>query len=82
MSLLKSMGIIENLKVQAAEEVLRKSQKQSAQLRKSFKPAKPLHRTNAQQDAASFATRHAFDGLLRELDTMKHNQNQFMKARV
>ncbi len=81
LSLIKSMGIIEGLKVQAAEEVLRKSQKQSAQLlKKSFKPSATIRRTTAQQDAASRANKEGFTRLLANLDAMKAKQTQFMKA--
>jgi len=80
LSLEKSFGFISNLRAAAAEETLRKSQKQSAQLKKSFKPAKTLHRTTSQQVSASRDTKHAFDVLLRDLDAMKTKQTQFMKA--
>jgi len=74
MSLEKSEPLIKAMR----EDILMKSQKQAATLKKSFKQAKPLHRTTAQQASASRDTKHAFDGLLRELDDMKHTQKQFM----
>jgi len=79
MDLVKSMGLIANLKKQAAEEVLRKSQ-QSAQLKKSFKQAKPLHRTRTQQIAASMDNKAGFTKLLAELDGMRSAQ-KLMKSR-
>jgi hypothetical protein len=82
LELSKSFSLIANLKKQAAEEILRKSQQQQATLKKSFKQQKPLHRTYAQQASASRDTKHTFDGLLRELDAMKQSQNLFMKART
>ena len=80
MSLEKSFGIISNLKKQAAEEGLRKSQKQAATLRKSFKPAAPLTRTYAQQVSASRANQVGFTKLLAELDSIRSAQSQFMKS--
>lgn len=80
MELVKSMGIIENLKKQHAEEILRKSQKKSETLKKSFKQAKPLHRTRTQQIAQSMDNKAFFTKLINELDEMKSAQNQFMKA--
>src|SRR5664280_675886 len=78
LSLEKSFGIISNLRAAAAEETLRKSQQQQATLKKSFKQQKPLHRTYAQQASASRDTKHAFDGLLRDLDSMRSAQSQHM----
>ncbi len=82
LSLEKSFGIISNLRAAAAEETLRKSQKKEATLKKSFKPTAPLHRTYTQQASASLANKAGFTRLLNELDTMRRDQNQFMKARV
>ena len=80
LELTKSFGIIANLKKQAAEETLRKSQQQQATLKKSFKAVKPLHRTISQQASASRANKEGFTRLLADLDAMKAKQTQFMKA--
>ncbi len=79
LSLEKSFGIIENLKTQHAEEILRKSQREAALLKKSFKQQKPLHRTVSQQASASRANQAGFTKLLAELDSMRSAQSQLMK---
>jgi hypothetical protein len=68
------------IKAMRDEDVMLKAQTEQAQLRKAFRPAQPLHRTSSQQAAASRSNQAGFTRLLSELDTMKRNQNQFMKA--
>ena len=60
------------------EQFLLKSQSEQTQLRKSFIPSTPLHRTHAQQSAASRANQAGFTKILSDLDALKSNQNKFM----